>query len=159
MKTAELLTQPAGPVPTIPGPKTTSLDTKSKLSVLWIFYMFNAAYIDITTLYYSVFVNHKPTVHYNQMFLLGAAVLIEISIAMVLLSRVLNYRANRSANIITGIFLTVVQIVTLFVGAPTLAYLFFSVILIATSLVVARCAWNWLDPEIGPKAATTAPTS
>ena len=31
---------------------------KERLSLLWIFYMFNAAYIDITTLYYSVFINH-----------------------------------------------------------------------------------------------------
>jgi Na+/melibiose symporter-like transporter len=156
MKTAEVLAQPAQPVPTILGPKATSLDTKSRLSVLWIFYMFNAAYIDITTLYYSVFVNHKPTVHYSQVFLLGAAVLIEISIAMVLLSRVLEYRTNRRANIVTGIFLTAVQLVTLFVGTPTLAYLFFSVILIVTSVVVARCAWKWLDPESAPNNPRTA---
>jgi hypothetical protein len=33
---------------------------KSKISLFWIFYMFNATSIDITTLYYSVFVNHSP---------------------------------------------------------------------------------------------------
>jgi Na+/melibiose symporter-like transporter len=152
MKTEAAHAQPAQALPTIQGPMTTSPETKSRLSVLWIFYMFNAAYIDITTLYYSVFVNHKPTVHYSQVFLLGAAVLIEISIAMVLLSRVLNYRSNRRANIITGTFLTAVQLMTLFVGTPTLAYLFFSVILVATSAVIVRFAWKWLDPEVGPVA-------
>ena len=45
--------------------------------------MFNAAYIDITTLYYSVLINHNPAVHYTQAFLLGAGVSIEISIAMI----------------------------------------------------------------------------
>ena len=62
---------------------TTDLDMGSRLSLLWIFYMFNAAYIDITTLYYSVFINHHAKVHYTQAFLLGAGVLIEISISMV----------------------------------------------------------------------------
>ena len=38
--------------------------------------MFNTAYIDINTLYYSVFINHHHSnVHYTQTFLLGAAVL------------------------------------------------------------------------------------
>jgi hypothetical protein len=121
---------------------------KERLSLLWIFYMFNAAYIDITTLYYSVFINHKPAVHYTQAFLLGAGVLIEISIAMILLSRVLKYRANRRANIIAAIFLTVVQFVTLFVKTPTLAYGFFSIIMIATTAVIAWCAWKWSNTEV-----------
>ncbi len=34
----------------------------------------------------------------NENFLLGAAILMEIPIAMVLLSRILNYRTNRWAN-------------------------------------------------------------
>jgi Na+/melibiose symporter-like transporter len=121
---------------------------KERLSLLWIFYMFNAAYIDITTLYYSVFINHKPAVHYTQAFLLGAGVLIEISIAMILLSRILNYRANRWANIVAAIFLTVVQIVTLFVKTPTLAYVFFSIIMAATTVVISWYAWRWPDPEV-----------
>jgi hypothetical protein len=41
---------------------------------------------------------------------------------------------------------TVPQIATLFVGTPTLAYGFISVILIATSGGIAWYAWNWPDP-------------
>ncbi|HLX57964.1 MAG TPA: DUF6326 family protein [Ktedonobacteraceae bacterium] len=125
--------------------KITGMDMKVKLSTLWIFYMFSTAYIDITTLYYSVFINHTPVVHYTQVFLLGAAILVEIPIAMVLLSRILKYRANRWTNIIAGIFLTGVQIVTLFVGRPTLAYAFLSIILIATSAIIVWYAWRWPD--------------
>jgi Family of unknown function (DUF6326) len=121
---------------------------KERLSLLWIFYMFNAAYIDITTLYYSVFINHKPAVHYTQAFLLGAGVLIEISIVMILLSRILKYRANRWANIIAGIFLGVVQLVTLFIRTPTLAYVFFSIILVATTAVIVWYAWRWRNTEV-----------
>ena len=120
--------------------------TASRLSWLWVFYMFNTAYIDINTLYYSVFINHHSKVHYTQTFLLGAAVLVEIPTAMVILSRMLGYRWNRLANVIVGVLLMVVQIATLFVGTPTLAYGFISAILIATSGGIAWYAWNWNEP-------------
>jgi hypothetical protein len=155
----EVLDRPTELAPARPGPKATDLDTKSKLSLLWIFYMFNTAYIDITTLYYSVFINHKPKVHYTQVFLLGAGVLVEISIVMVVLARVLKYRANRRANIVAGGFLTAVQLVTLFVGTPTLAYLFFSVILIATSLVIVWTAWKWLGAKGSLSTSTSGATA
>jgi MFS family permease len=129
-----------------------TMDMKSRLSLLWIFYMFNAAYIDITTLYYSVFINHKPEVHYTQAFLLGAAVLIEISIAMIVLSRVLKYRVNRRANVVAGVFLAAVQLVTLFVGTPTLAYAFLSIVLIATTAVIVWYAWRWCNAEVPAQA-------
>jgi hypothetical protein len=74
---------------------------------------------------------------------------------MVVLSRVLKYRANRRANIIAGVFLTGVQLVSLFVGTPTLAYLFFSVILIATSVVIVWAAWKWLGREDGLRTFTS----
>jgi hypothetical protein len=120
-------------------------DVKSNLSMLWIFYMFNTAYIDITTLYYRVFVNHAPTVHYTQAFLLGAAVLVEIPMLMVVLSRVLRNRASRSVNIAVGALLTVVQVATLFVGTPTLSCLFISIALIGTDAVIIWSAWKWTD--------------
>jgi Family of unknown function (DUF6326) len=131
-------------------PPVTATDrgAKERLSLLWIFYMFNAAYIDITTLYYSVFINHKPAVHYTQAFLLGGGVLIEISIAMIPLSRVLKYRANRWANIIAAIFLTVVQLATLVIKTPTLAYVFFSIIMIATTAIIAWYAWQWPNTAV-----------
>ena len=122
--------------------------TASRLSWLWVFYMFNTAYIDINTLYYSVFINHHANVHYTQTFLLGAAVLVEIPTAMVILSRMLRYRWNRLTNVIVGVLLTVIQIATLFVGTPTLAYAFISAILIATSGGIAWYAWNWSEQAV-----------
>ena len=122
--------------------------TASRLSWLWVFYMFNTAYIDINTLYYSVFINHHANVHYTQTFLLGAAVLVEIPTAMVILSRMLRYRWNRLTNVIVGVLLTVIQIATLFVGTPTLAYGFISAILIATSAGIAWYAWNWSEQAV-----------
>jgi uncharacterized membrane protein len=50
--------------------------------------------------------------------------------------------------LIAAIFLTVVQLVTLFVKTPTLAYVFFSIIMIATTAVIASYAWKWHNTEI-----------
>jgi hypothetical protein len=86
--------------------------------------------------------------HYTQTFLLGAGVLVEIPTAMVILSRMLGYRWNRLTNVIVGVLLTVIQIATLFVGTPTLAYGLISAILIATSGGIAWYAWNWSEQAV-----------
>ncbi len=123
--------------------QVTHQPVESRLSMLWIFYMFNQAYGDIGTLYYSVFINATPKVQYTQTLLLGATVLVEIAMVMILLSRVLKYRANRWANIIAGISLSAVNAVTLLVGTPTLAYLFITVVSIAAGAVIVGYAWKW----------------
>jgi hypothetical protein len=89
----------------------------------------------------------------NENFLLAAAILMEIPIAMVLLSRILDYKANRWANIIAGTIMTIVQTATLFAGIPTKYYLFCSLIEIATTVVILRLAWKWINPN----AATEKP--
>jgi hypothetical protein len=71
----------------------------------------------------------------------------ESPIVMGLLSRVLNYRTNRWANIIAGAIMTAVQTLSLFVGKPTLYYAFFSVIEIASTAAIVWLAWNWRNPE------------
>jgi threonine/homoserine/homoserine lactone efflux protein len=98
----------------------------------------------------------------SQGFLLGAGVLVEIPIAMVLLSRVLKYRANRWANVAAGTVMTIVQLATLFLaGSPTMYYLFFSVIEIATTAYIFWLAWKWSKTAARMEqrdAAVPAPT-
>ena len=86
-------------------------------------------------------------------FLLGAAILMETSIAMVLLSRVLKYRANRWANIIVGIINTAAVSLSLFATGitPTLYYMFFAAIGIPCTLFIVWYAWKWPNPEDQPK--------
>jgi len=84
----------------------------------------------------------------TQGFLLGAAILVEIPIAMVLLSRILKYRASRWANIIAGTIMTAVQILTLFVGTPTIYYVFFSAIEITCTALIVWYAWRWPNIEV-----------
>jgi len=78
--------------------------------------------------------------------LLGA-VLMETAIAMVLLSRVLPYRANRWANIVAGIFHTAFVAWSLFGGTTSLFYAFFATIEIACTLFIVWYAWTWSRPE------------
>jgi threonine/homoserine/homoserine lactone efflux protein len=83
----------------------------------------------------------------NQGFLLGASILMEIPIAMVLLSRILKNRANRWANIIAGAIMTIVQFLALVATPPTPYGIFFSIIEIASTALIVWFAWNWRNPE------------
>jgi len=78
--------------------------------------------------------------------LLGAAILVETAIAMVLLSRMLKYRANRWANIIVGAVNTLAVLASLLIATPAAYYAFFAVIEIATALVIIWYAWRWPNP-------------
>jgi TRAP-type C4-dicarboxylate transport system permease small subunit len=86
----------------------------------------------------------------TQGFLLGAAILMETAIVMVVLSRVLKYRANRWANIISGIIHTAAVFLSLFVGTPAMYYTFFATIEIACTLLIVWYAWKWVNPEVSP---------
>jgi hypothetical protein len=129
---------------------TQKTDRKILLSTLWIFAILNYLYCDIMGLmdvnllrqYLTGTVNGMEM---NENILLAAAILLEIPIAMVLLSRILNYKANRWANIIAGIIMTLVQTATLFASAPTKYYLFCSIIEITTTIVIVWLALKWIN--------------
>jgi hypothetical protein len=119
-----------------------------KFSTLWIFAMFNYLYADVVALMdpeglKQLLTGTVGSLHITQGFLLAAAILMETAIAMVLLSRVLPYRANRWANIIVGILHTGAVISSLFVGTPTLYYLFFGTIEIVCTSFIVWYAWMW----------------
>ncbi|MFC1481706.1 DUF6326 family protein [Candidatus Neomarinimicrobiota bacterium] len=136
---------------------TNKMDPKVFLSTLWIFVMFNYLYCDVMGLMDPVILNQMLAgdlgfVKITEGFLLGAAVLMEIPIAMVLLSRILNYSANRWANIIAGTIKTVVMIMSMFVGdGPTLYYLFFGTIEMACTAYIVWYAWNWHEQAGQPE--------
>lgn len=119
-----------------------------KFSTLWIFAMFNYLYADVVALMdpeglKQLLTGTVGSLHITQGFLLAAAILMETAIAMVLLSRVLPYRANRWANIIAGMLHTAAVISSLFVGTPTLYYLFFGTIEIVCTSFIVWYAWTW----------------
>ncbi len=127
------------------------LDPKVKLSTLWLFALLNYLYCDVVSLMDAGLLRQylTGTVNGTEMtrgFLLGASVLMEIPIAMVLLSRVLGYRENRWANIVTGGVMTLVQSATLFVGSPSSYYLFCSAAELAATAYIVWSAWQWPAP-------------
>jgi hypothetical protein len=135
-------------------------DRKVILSTLWIFAMLNYLYCDILALMDPDLLNQFITgnvggIHMTQAFLLQAAILMEIPTAMVLMSKVLKYGANRWANMIAGTIMTVVQFSTLFIGSsPALYYIFFSIIEIACTSLIVWYAWKWPNPEHRPNVTT-----
>jgi hypothetical protein len=120
------------------------------LSTLWIFVTLNYLYCDVLTLMDAKFLQQIITGRVGEMsftpgFLLGASILMEIPIAMVFVSRVFKFQANRWVNIISGIIMTLVQISSLFMGSsPTMYYLFFSAIEVACTVFIVWYAWTWV---------------
>ena len=119
-------------------------DMKVRLSALWLFAILTYTYGDVVTLMDPV---KHGSIQMTEGFLLGGAIFMMIPITMVLLSRILKYRASRRASIIAGTIMTVVLPVTLFVAKPTMYYVFFTVIEIVTTALIVLYAWKWRNPE------------
>jgi hypothetical protein len=128
-------------------------DEKVLLSTSWIFVLFNYLYCDVITLMDAKTLNQVISgnvggINMTEGFLLGASILMEIPIVMVLLSRILNYRINRLTNIIAGIIMTVVQLSSLVFGSsPTMYYIFFSIIEISCSSFILWYSWTWSNSQ------------
>jgi Family of unknown function (DUF6326) len=122
-------------------------DRKAILSTLWIFVMFNYIYADIVMMIFNPAVYQKAAASMSEWLVLAFAALMEVAIAMVLLSRVLKYKANRWANVIAGVESTAFVTFTLLDGMQPLFYIFFAAIEIACTLFIVWYAWSWPNPE------------
>ena len=126
--------------------QTAGMDRKVKLATLWIFVLFNMIYADILSLM-------DPGSTIRRVMggsplppggLVAGALLMETSIAMVLLSRVLKHKANRWANITVS----AINMVAVIVGGQRRPYyiLFATIEVMCMSLIVWY-AWMWINPE------------
>lgn len=136
--------------------KTTQVDMKAKLSTLWIFLMFNMAFADIFGFMYPGSLKQIMTgivdgTQITPEFLLIAAIVTEIPIAMVFLSRLLKHGANRWVNII-GAVITILWVI-LGGSWSTLTYVFFTTIEIVCALVIIWTVWKW-KPAIEPSTGS-----
>jgi hypothetical protein len=118
-------------------------DQKVILSTLWIFALLNYIYADIFNLFFNP---EAQSATMPQGAIFAFAVLMETAIAMVLLSRLLKYGANRWTNIIAGIIHTALVSWTLFAENPAF-YILFASIEIACTLFIIWYAWKWRNPE------------
>jgi len=126
-------------------------DKKERLSLLWSFALLNYLYADVIALWAMA----GKAVELPPWALMASAVLMELPIAMILFSRLLPFRANRLANIIVGVVVTLVNGFLTYVppllgwGRPPALpeYLFFATIeTIATSVIIWQ-AWTWSPVE------------
>src|SRR5215831_3290525 len=135
-------------------------DRRVVLSTLWVFALFNYVYADILTLYFNSALQPEAwkqfqsgqvgSIHITQEFVLVGAILMETAIAMVLLSRVLPYPANRWANIVVALLQTV-EVAWSLTGPVywNLFYVFFAAIEMACTLLIIWYAWTWPRPDGG----------
>ena len=121
-------------------------DKKVVLSTLWIFALFNYLYADVFTVFFNS-TALKQTFLMPQELVLAFAIMMETAIAMVLLSRILKYGANRWANIIAGIFHTALVAWSITGEAPLPFAIMFSSIEIVCTLFITWYAITWRNPE------------
>ena len=123
---------------------------KLLFAILWIFLSVNYIYCDqLSTLEPGVLEETMTgfvadgTVQITQVFLLGTAIMMEIPFLMIVLSWVLRFKINRWVNIIAAAVMVLIQIASLFLGAPSLMYIFYSVVEIGALLTIIVLAWRW----------------
>ena len=125
-------------------------ETRSRLSWMWVFVMLNMVYADIFSamdagILKQFLAGHAEQITITPNFLLLAAAVTEIPLAMVVLSQLLPRNANRWANIGVGAF-TIVYIW----GGGVLSmphYIFIAGLETAALLWIVRTAWRRLGSE------------
>jgi len=122
--------------------------TKAILSTLWIFLTVNFIFCDVFTLMHSadlrqILEGKVGGMELTQSFLLAFAIIMEIPMIMIMLSRILRHKLNRILNIVFGITLLVIQSWSLTTADNSLHYIFFSFVEILTCAVIIWKAWNW----------------
>lgn len=125
------------------------IDTKVLLSTLWIVVMINMAYADILSIHIPGAFDEvaKTSVSTGtsipQLMLVGA-IMMEIPVAMIILSRVLKYGVNRLANIVVGI-ITIAYIWGGMASYPH--YIFIGTVETFCLLLIVWFAWTWHNVE------------
>jgi hypothetical protein len=125
---------------------TTGIDPKVKLSLLWIFVVLNMAYADILSLMdpTSIIRGIMAGSPLPSGGLLAGAIVMETSIAMVILPWVLNYKVNRWVSAVIGAFM-ILQIV---IGGHGSYYVFFETVEVACIALIIWFSWKWRNPEV-----------
>ncbi len=139
-------------------------DMRVALPTLWVFMVLNYLYCDVLSLLdpanlKDVLAGHAAggSVQITPEFLLASAVLMEIPMAMIPLTRVLGHGPSRWANVAAAAFMAVVQVGSLGVGTPTAYYLFFSAIEVGTLALIAVLALRWVEDKPALPVGIAAP--
>lgn len=124
---------------------TRKIDPKVLLSTLWIVVMVNMLKADILSLYIPGAAEEVAKTAGGTpipVLMLGGAIMMELSIVMIILSRVLRYNVNRWANIIVG----VITIAFIWGGAASQPhYIFIAAVETICLLLIIWNAWKWTE--------------
>ncbi|MFC1879414.1 DUF6326 family protein [Chloroflexota bacterium] len=121
------------------------MNTKVKFSTLWIVVMLNVAMADIFGFMMDLMAgNTTPAIQVPQVGMLIFAIIMEIPIVMIFLSRVLKYGVNRWANIIASVITIAFIIIG---GSLDLVYIFFAAVEIVCLSLIIWYAWKWSSSE------------
>ena len=131
-------------------PADRRIGPRTIVSSLWLFAVLNYLYCDVLNLHWAEDLNallggEVGGLRVTQGFLLGSAVLMTLPMGSVLASRIAPHRVARWSSIGAGAVMTVVQAASLGVGsAPTLHYVYFSIIEITTTVTITwYAATRW----------------
>jgi hypothetical protein len=131
----------------------TNVERKTMLSTMWIFVMLNMIYADILGMLRPGYLEllDRMSQQLSGSAVLLFAVLMEIVIVMVPLSKILDRKANRWTHF------AVVPLSILWVVGPALmpslgestplSYVFFATVEVATMLAMLRFVWRWPTQE------------
>jgi len=122
------------------------MNIKIKLSTLWIVIMFNLIFADILSIMIEL-------VNKNAIDIIGsqvtttmaiAAIVTNIPILMIYLSRALPYKLNRIINILAA-FITILYVIG--GGSLTLHYVILAGIEVVLLLIILWSSWKWASEE------------
>ena len=136
----------------------TPIDTRLKLSALWLFILLNIIFRDIHQYALKSHLEMLLTGTYNGVvvtegLMLFGGVLVEIPIAMVLFSVLLTRRITRPMTFVAALLTTA----TLLATKPSdMDDVFFLVIELAAMLAIVWTAWKWQASDQKASSATLA---
>jgi len=132
--------------------KLITLETKALLSTLWIFVLLNMIFRDIHEIVTPRFLTEAMSGTYGAQvtdeLLLVGGIMVEIVIIMVILTRVLAYRANRWVNVIIGAVTIALIIYNGVTMGMDLDDMFFAAVQIVALAFVIWTAWNWPRQDV-----------
>jgi Sec-independent protein secretion pathway component TatC len=135
-----------------------SEDMRGKLSALWVVVMFNMAFADILTFIKPGALQElwsgQAGVQVTPGVLLAFAILLEVPIAMIFLSRVLKPAPNRWANTVAAVITTVFVVGG---GSLTPHYVFFAAVEIACMGLIVWSVWSRRDRQADRSGSLRSP--
>lgn len=130
---------------------TNKLERRILLSVLWTFLSVNYIMCDVLSnmeapVLQQLIKGQVAGMELTQEFLLFAAISLEIPFIMIVLSRVLLFKINKISNIAASTLMIIYQLGSFFAGtAPSLHYIFFSVIEITGNGIILILVLKWVN--------------